>query len=1057
MKILRKSITKRYLALDVLGMGGMGIVYHAWDHLTRTEVALKQLHANPGYHHPDDPSTDYDPMLNLAREFQILATLRHPNIISVLDYGFDDDRQPFYTMPLIHQAQTITEAARSYPPIPLLIDTLQAMIYLHRRRIIHRDLKPSNLLVGANGAVKVLDFGLSSGYDSADGTIGTLLYAAPEVLMGERASVASDLYGFGAIAFETLTGRPLFSHTATADLVYHTLNTSPDLIGNNLNAALKGFLEMLLSKRPEHRCNNAQEALYLFCEAAGVEIPPERHEVRDSFLKGANFIGRREPLQQLLNALSRLRNGDGSAWLIAGESGVGKSRLVNELRINALTKGITVLHGQATMETGLPYQLLRDILPLLVIDDPPLSEVDLLTLTPLLPQLDTLISAPIPDTKIPISPQQLIQTIKDLLKRQTRPVLLIVEDLQWANEEVPIVRELCKLSSVMIVGNYRSDEKPYLYGKFPEMTLLPLERFTGDEIRELAGGMLGEIGRQDAIIDLLMQYTDGNVFFMIDTLQELAEHAGNLEGINADDLPLAIQARGIIQVAQRRLARVPKADHPLLRFAAIIEREIDFALLQAFDPQIDLDDWLMRCADASILEVSHNVWRFAHDKVREGILREIDPVAKTRLNRIAAETIERLYGGDRRYALRLLALWRGAGDPDKTITYTLLSVESFLLDNDPPKAREALTHALSLPADDRRGPLLRWLGDTLEILGELGKARACYEQAYALIQQPRDEGLILIGLGKVALKWGEFDRAESYLMRAFALYQRIGDQAGAALTLYQLGYSQYVPSQYERANGYYQQSLTLYIAIGDRFGEANCLLGLGNSAVYQARFSESQPYFERARKLYEELGARNGLAKVLLGMGLAYSYQRLYEPAETDLKAALALLTELGDQYGMAICSEDLSIICKRMGRYADALRYGLQALELRRVVQTAHGIAAELLTLGSIELHLENVDGARQMLHEAISIIDEIGLAWLKLQALLLGAELLQHTGNRALALRYLGLASVHPAIEPDQRNEIAYLQARWNADPSDPAWIEGRALDLEPVYAALPKSLPV
>ncbi|MCU0499578.1 MAG: tetratricopeptide repeat protein [Anaerolineae bacterium] len=1054
---MRKLITKRYLTSDVLGMGGMGIVYRAWDRLTQSEIALKQLHAQPSYHHPDEPATEYDPMLNLAREFQILAALRHPNIISVLDYGFDDQRQPFYTMPLIEQAQSITEAAYTQDPIQLLIQTMQAVIYLHRHGIIHRDLKPSNLLVGSNGLLKVLDFGLSTWQGSGESTLGTLSYAAPEVLMGERATVASDLYSIGVIAFETLTGRPLFSDSSTAKLVYHALNTPPDLISNKLSAPMKVFLEILLSKRPEHRCGSAQEALHLFCEAAGVEIPPERREVRDSFLKGAKFIGRREPLQQLLGALRCLKDGQGSAWLIAGESGVGKSRLVNELRINALTKGITVLQGQATMETGLPYQLLRDILPLLVIDDPPLSEVDLLTLAPLLPQLDTLITTPIPETKIALSPQQITQTIKDLLKRQTRPVLLIVEDLQWANEELAIVRELGKLPGVMVVGNYRSDEKPYLYGKFPEMNLIALERFTLEEIRELAGGMLGEIGRQDTIIELLMEYTDGNVFFIIDTLQELAEHAGNLEGISGDDLPLAIHARGIIQVAQRRLARVPERDHPLLHFAAVIEREIDFALLQAFDPKIDLDDWLMRCADASILEVSHNIWRFAHDKVREGILMEIDQAAKVQLNQIAAQTIERLYGGDARYALRLLNLWRGAGDEGKTITYTILSVESFLLNNDPLKAREVLTYALTLPADDRRARLLRLSGDVLEILGELGDARLQYDQAQPLIQDPSEQGLILIGLGKVALKLGEFDLAEDYLMRALALYQQIGDQVGAALTLYQLGYSQYVPSEYQRADGYYQQSLILYTAIGDRFGEANCLLGLGNSAVYQGHFSEAQPYFERARKLYEELGGRNGLAKVILGIGLAYSYQRSYEAAETELKTALSLLTELGDQYGMAICSEDLSIICKRMGRYADALRYGLQALELRRAVQTAHGIAAELLTLGSIELHLENIEGARQMLNEALTIIDEIGLAWLKLQALLLSAELRHHAGDRECALRYLGLVSAHYSLEPDQRNEIAYLQARWNADPADPVWIEGRYLDLEEVYATSIRSLLV
>src|SRR5262249_45005388 len=139
-------------------------------------------------------SDSMDIRLALAREFQTLASLRHPNIISVLDYGFDQERQPFFTMDLLENAPILTEYGSKLPledQVKLLVDVLQALKYLHRRGILHRDLKPANILV-ANEQAKVLDFGLAMTHrESAEHTSttsGTLGYMAPEVLRGYPAT-----------------------------------------------------------------------------------------------------------------------------------------------------------------------------------------------------------------------------------------------------------------------------------------------------------------------------------------------------------------------------------------------------------------------------------------------------------------------------------------------------------------------------------------------------------------------------------------------------------------------------------------------------------------------------------------------------------------------------------------------------------------------------------------------------------------------------------------------------------------------------------------------------
>lgn len=143
-------IGRRYLVMDLIGQGGMGQVYRALDRLTGQSVALKRVFGRAA----DSRlavSTSVISQANaeayagcLEQEFRILATLRHPNIISVLDYGFDERRQPFFTMELLAGARPILPFAISLPEparIELLIQLLHALGYLHRRGVLHRDAR----------------------------------------------------------------------------------------------------------------------------------------------------------------------------------------------------------------------------------------------------------------------------------------------------------------------------------------------------------------------------------------------------------------------------------------------------------------------------------------------------------------------------------------------------------------------------------------------------------------------------------------------------------------------------------------------------------------------------------------------------------------------------------------------------------------------------------------------------------------------------------------------------------------------------------------------------
>ena len=239
---VEQLIANRYEVLEKLGAGGMGAVYLVQDKLRNQKVALKQVLMG------DDVQR-----LAITREFRTLSTLRHPNIVGVIEYGFHE-KQPYFTMEYLPNAKSFETLKEQ--KLEGFVQILQALGYLHRRGILHRDLKPANVLINADGLVKVLDFGLAldktrgkSG--SVEGAVGTLNYMAPELIMEESPSIGSDLWAVGVMLCEALTGHHPFDISNPMKLIIALAQQSPNLEG--LDDRLSEVLGRLLAKDPSER------------------------------------------------------------------------------------------------------------------------------------------------------------------------------------------------------------------------------------------------------------------------------------------------------------------------------------------------------------------------------------------------------------------------------------------------------------------------------------------------------------------------------------------------------------------------------------------------------------------------------------------------------------------------------------------------------------------------------------------------------------------------------------------------------------------------------------
>ncbi|MEO0560591.1 MAG: protein kinase [Chloroflexota bacterium] len=518
----------RYEPIDKIGAGGMGVVFRARDRLTGDLIALKRVHQQ-------QPHNEQTYRLALTREFQTMATLRHPHIISVLDYGFDADGLPFFTMELLEEALPITRATSDGDhAVTLLIQTLQALDYLHRRGVIHRDLKPANILVDHTGRVRLVDFGIAVRSDEgvSQEIQGTVDYMSPEALQGTT-SVASDLYSFGVVAFELLTGERVFDPSLPQALINDILYAIPDL--SPLATPYHSLIDTLLSKDPNDRPATARAVLVELCEAAGVPQPTETVEIRESYLQASTFVGREHEIERLQVGLRALLNGEGSGWLIGGESGVGKSRLLDEFRTLAVVEGVRVMRGQSVSGGGLLLQTWREPLRrLLLVTE--ITDFEAAVLKAVVPDIEGLMGRetplpPPPDLAPEAAQQRLFGTITDILQRQVVPLLLLLEDLHWATESLDLLREVTAVqmdAPVMIVASYRSDELPDLPETLADMHPLHLERFDEENIAALTRAMLSEEATYNPdLMALLKRETEGNAFFLVEVVRALAERAGS--------------------------------------------------------------------------------------------------------------------------------------------------------------------------------------------------------------------------------------------------------------------------------------------------------------------------------------------------------------------------------------------------------------------------------------------------------------------------------------------------------------------------------------------------
>jgi len=263
-----------YEILGVVGSGGMGVVYRARDTRLDRQVAIKVL--------PPDIASSDTAIARFEREARAVAAISHPNILAIHDFG-REDTSAFAVMEFL-DGGTLRAMVEAGPisvrkAVTLGVQIAQGLAAAHDRNIVHRDLKPENVGLMRNGQVKILDFGLArealrqTGPDAPTGNflsdpgmvLGTVGYMSPEQVRGHEVDHRSDLFSFGVVFYEMLTGRRAFTRPTAAETLTAILNDEPqDLVdsGAKVPPALDRVIRRCLEKHPEDRFHSARDLAF---------------------------------------------------------------------------------------------------------------------------------------------------------------------------------------------------------------------------------------------------------------------------------------------------------------------------------------------------------------------------------------------------------------------------------------------------------------------------------------------------------------------------------------------------------------------------------------------------------------------------------------------------------------------------------------------------------------------------------------------------------------------------------------------------------------------------
>jgi len=980
-----------YRIIQKIGSGGVGCVYKALDPEKKI-VALKILTSGEPEH-----------VQRIKREFLLLSSLDHPNIVRIHDFGYTPRGEPFFSMEFIEGEDFKTYFLKNdcQKLGPILSQICQTLEFLHTKEIIHGDIKPSNILIteDKDPKVKFTDFGFSE-YEKAGDTLkwkGTIPYIAPEIIRGEEYNHQSDLYSLGVTLYEAVTKRLPFAEKDLINLARAHLDKEPELPEDlEIPEKLKEAIFKLLKKDQIDRYFCVEEVTADLKDFIDLPVNEDQVLLGRSLLFSTQFTGREKELSFLEDSYNQVLSEGLKVILLKGEFGIGKTRLMKEFKeMVQLDSGILVWKSCSDVREGFLkdiQNLLGDRYPLvLLIDD--FQNVDS-------EGLDYFLDA--------------VGKIKD----KKVMICLVLENDLTASEKI-------KKASTM-ESEIESTLKPNL----SKMVLEPLNL---DETRRFLDSGFNWRNSKE-IGELIYKRTGGNSFLILWTMTSLLEHgylsrAKNLWCINAEGLNKIELPEPYSFGVNQKLSQLSSDSLNLLKAASVMGSESTFDLLtqvSGYENQ-KTEECLQEILKEKILKrkisSSEEKLVFVNDLIRDFIYSRIRKEEKKILHEVSGRILEGKYSDNPKQISDDLAYhFIEAENKESGLKYSFLAGEKAENENDHVKALRHYQNMLILCENESdysfasKEEVLKRLASQYGNLGDFAKAIDCCSKALCLLKNKKEIEKTLdtyIQKGAFLSKKGDYDRAIELLNQGLSLAE--GKQVTSKLSMFYLtlGWAYQMKSDCPQAISFVKKASKLSERYGDPKGLALASNGIGAIYWITGKHDKAIKFFNKALKIFEDLKDPSGLAKTYANLGLVYrekskileaidcfetslSYQKevgnvrdssiLYnnlalayfsrcdwDKSLTYQHKSLDLKKKIGDQKLIASSQNNLGLVYLRKGALNQATKHFQKSLALYRTLKDDHGIAFSYFNLSRVYILKEKWDQAKSYLSRSLKLKEKI------------------------------------------------------------------------------------
>lgn len=1036
----------RYTIIQRVSLGGFGAVYRALQDNLGRDIALKVLL-------PDVVSNNADYVEQFRQEALLTSQLRHPNTITIFDYGQTDNGLLFLVMEWL-DGQTLTEVlketgALSYDRcLHVSNQILKSLSEAHERGMVHRDLKPSNLILstqyGESDFVKVLDFGLVKNltdeilsmrgkaveaprFTAKRRAPGTPHYMAPEQAMGKGTTTSADIYAFGLILHEMLTGkRAVDGNDKMEVLLRQVRQPVPALPEEFLDTFLGKVVARCVEKDPLKRPQNATALLrdyQLNEETRGVELNQGDVEAQarwrslaeprivsevSSSLKDI-FVGRNDEIEEFQSILKRgIHDNNGTTIVVTGQTGIGKTTLVNKFGDIFLeqTQGI-LISTSFLPQNFLSFSAIRTALKkFLMVQSDDASDAQLEIKRALAKYdindayqvsfLTHFIVGKFGQAGEEREQAELrLEEFFDLISRFA-PVMFTVENIHWADTDSLNLLWKLTLSAItkhrpfFIVTSFRH----HALVDNRELQML-LERFNRLEhvfYREMQLAWLGKkdcmliidnaVKMQRPMANQCLALSKGNPLFLNLVLRYILDEKANAAG--EDDQKLFIP-NSIEKITLKRIDQiVRKYKQPeyreILRRAALMGETFSLQTVEALmrkDGQYSLLDFTSR---------SLEVWR------REGILRRqwdadmsfefvhphivdffnADSSPELHLN--TARTKELLSETDIYINFEDIARhFKLAGEKKQALRYLDFAANTALQNTNLLKAKNLYEEMLPLFAADEnvetKKRIYHQLGELALRLSEFGPSKDYYNKTINLAEASQDyhlQGLAYCGIAELALAQNKLDEASSNYNRAKQVLPDEDPSVQSKLLL-GMGKLSKLKADWQAALACFQKAYDYSSNAANFDLMGSSLYELGKIYYALGALHQAHECFLTAQKNFQTVGNMADEADILLELTRTYTIFMRSDDARISNESAIEIYQKLGDQIGFARSLAQMGELNISLLIFDEAQKFVLRSIPIFKEFNDAIGAALAQSLLACIEMQHGQYDNAINLASQAL------------------------------------------------------------------------------------------